>query len=178
MGTGALARPSRAQLGSLSVVTAILDSLQVSTLPTNSCCSRSRPQRPQGQSLADLCDTTEEPTEKLVFCLCFEGARLQPRRKSRKINGGFSRRRAAELIKMTFSAASKLVPFPKPARTRVFPQPVNSCPSQNTLESEFFRKLLRVHRPGSWTAASQTRTCRGGLRRRGLRPWCLCPLSL
>jgi hypothetical protein len=43
--------------------------------------------------------TTSEPAEKLVFCLCFEGARLQPRRKSRKINGGFSRRRAAELSK-------------------------------------------------------------------------------
>src|ERR1019366_8372801 len=87
-------------------------------------------------------------------------------------------RRAEKRKKQRFSAPSKLVPFPKPARTRVFPQPVNSCPSQNTLESEFFRKLLRVHRPGSWTAASQTRTCRGGLRRRGLRPWCLCPLSL
>ena len=34
----------------------------------------------------------------------------------------------------SFSAAAKLVFFPQAMRTRVFPQPVKSCPSQNLRE--------------------------------------------
>ncbi len=37
---------------------------------------------------------------------------------------------------------------------------------------------LSVRQPGWSPAASQTRTCKGGLRCRGLRPWCRCLPSL
>src|ERR1019366_9578403 len=35
------------------------------------------------------------------------------------------------------NGTSKLVPFPQPARTRVFPQAVNSCPAQTRFDQSF-----------------------------------------
>src|ERR1019366_3100245 len=76
-------------------------------------------------------------------------ARLKGLRKKSHCGSRLPSAAKAAIDFATLTARLKPRPFKAKSRTRVFPQPVKSCPSQTPSESEFFRKLLDVHRRSS-----------------------------
>src|ERR1035437_1200913 len=73
-------------------------------------------------------------------------ARLKRLRKKSHCGSRLPSAAKAAIDFATLTARLKPRPFKAKSRTRVFPQPVKSCPSHNPLEAGFLRSLLDVHR--------------------------------
>src|ERR1019366_7641172 len=94
-------------------------------------------------------------------------ARLKRLRKKSHCGSRLPSAAKAAIDFATLTARLKPRPFKAKSRTRVFPQPVNSCPSQTGFDRSFLRKLLKHSNDSGHDKTIQVMTMKGiGLCRR------------